>query len=988
MQSLSQGSGFIEQDRRTLRRRFSARFATLRQQHFPGCRAWVPWIVFALICSLAGVSDGQVILKRLREARTRLAENRMAENRGLQDDPLSLCPQIVRAEAWMGEPFGVGVVSFRLPPGQIDGVDPAMLLRTGAVQITDREGRILYPAESQPAAARFFRGVFGSADDPTAQIYSTWFIFRGDQPLQLQVVGCEGTTVELVPKVARENQYSRLLKQWWREYTRIANEQTEQGDYPDLVETYLTRMLEFRQGLEPVRQAEKTGDPLQETLNLLMDAESIRSDLVRRWFAGAVDTGLPNLPPPPPIPWTPIPGRNLPQQVPVEAMAMVVPEECFYLRFGTWDNQIWLKRLVAEHGGDLGRMIQMRGHAARIQSRFLDQLALESTQLDQLFGGTLIRDVAVIGLDTLFGSGPSVGVLLESSDSQALEKRIRARREKFDGRGVAEVQLATVEIEGLPVSFLSSADNRFRSFHVVQGDHHLFTNSRTLAARFIRAARGEGSLGKSEEFRYARTRMPLERNDTIFIYFPTGFFRQLLTPQHQIELLRRSQIVTEMQLSQLARSAAANEGYPDAPIEFLVGNGFLPKSFGQRPQGSTVRFDAAGWTDSVRGRHGFFLPAADMELTGVTEDETEWFRMKTAYFLQSVQQLEPLMIGLRRFADEDNTEQIVFDAELAPFGQSEYGWIDSMLGPPLRQYIVGANDDVVRLQVSMKRNRPDPAGEYYQMFAAIQDELAPDVDLQAGSWLDVWRVVKQVPGYIGSTPPAGMVDWLPRLGGRPDIDGYSHSRLLGLSRLQFGDFSVLAFDPARLERLRGELQMVPAERAAQVRLSVADLSGSEIGNWLNVIYYRRAWQTSVANARLLNTLIEQFGVEPANAMTFAEDLLDVRLVCALNGEYRMAGSATRPVWVSTAWPSFSAPEMPGTYDAPLLGWFRGLELELNRVDSHYEVHGVMRIQRSGDASVLPLPGADLLKGFGDLLPGLGFGGGNRNAPAPKEQERE
>lgn len=881
------------------------------------------------------------------------------------------CPLIVRAEAWLGQPFGVGMVSFRLPPAGSGDLDPGMLIRTGAVQVTDVEGRILYPAEGQAAAARFFRGVFGSADDPADQLITTWFIFRGDAPLQLQVLGCEGVSTQLVPRVSRDNQHQRQLKQWWREYQRIAGEQTEQGDYPDLIETYLTGMLGHRLGQDLPARRRRDGDPLQETLNLLLDAESIRSDLIRDWFAGSDVSGPVDQPVPQPVQWTPVVVDNLPADVPIEPIAMAAPADCFFLRFGTWDNQIWLKKLMAEHGGDLGRMVRLRGHQPRIQSRFLDQLALESTQIDEWFGGRLIRDVAVIGRDTLFGSGPAVGVLLESSDSAALEKRIAGRRSGFDGKGEAPVQLVQVEIAGEKVSFLSSPDNRFRSFHVVQGDFHLFTNSRTIAEAFIIATKGGPSLGRSDEYRFCRAGMPLQRDDTVFIYFPTGFFRNLLTPQHQIELRRRSEVVTAMQLLQLARGAAAGEGYREAGVDFLVGNGFLPAGFATRPQASTVRFSPESWDDSLRGRHGFFLPVSDMRMDSVTAEEAAWYAEKTRFFVESVQQLDPMVIGLRRFeGTEKDVERIVFDARIAPFGQKEYGWVDTMLGPPLQHYVVGSDRDIVRLQVSMKRNRPNAEGDIYQVFGAIQDDLAPDVDSRPQSWLDLWRTAKQIPGYIGSTPPAGLVDWLPRLGGEPDANGFSFSRLLGLWRLQFDSYSLLAFDPARLEPLRGQLRTVPAERAAQVRLSVADLSKSGLGNWVNVVNYRRAWQTSVANARLFNVLIEQFGVDPQHARDFAESLLDVRLVCALGGEYRLAGTEGRPAWISDAWPSFTAPEMPGGYRSPLLAWFRGLELEMNRVANHYELHGYLDIQREAGGG-LQLPGADLLKGFSDLLPGFG-----------------
>lgn len=901
--------------------------------------------------------------------------DRIADLARSQDPPQaasgSVCPSIVRAEAWLGTPLGVGMVSFRLPKDGTADLDPAMLIQTGAVQVGELAGRVLYPAVGQAPAARFFRGVFGPAEDPTDQLITTWFLFRGNEPLQLCVLGCEGITVPLVPRPARDNQHARMLNQWWREYQRLAAEQTDRGDYPDLIETYLTSMLAHRLGTGANRRNRSQGDPLQETLNLLMDAESIRSDLVRDWFAGSSETSVPNLPLPRPVEWTGVQVNGLPDDVAVEPIASVVPEDCFYLRFGTWDNQVWLKRLMNEHGGDLGRMVSLRGHRPRIESRFLNQLALESSQIDEWFGGRLIRDVAVIGRDTLFGSGPSVGVLLESSDPVALRRRIEGRRSAFKPEGTTSVQLATVEIEGEKVSFLSSPDNRYRSFHVVQGNFHLFTNSRAIASAFIQASRGGPSLGRSEEFRFARVGYPLDRNDTVFIYLPTGLFRNLLSPKHQIELLRRSEIVTEMQLLQLARSAASVEGYPEAPLEFLTGNGFLPPRFGQRPGGSTVQFDGEGWQDSLRGRLGFFLPVADMEEGPVTRREADWYAAKTRFFTESVRQLDPMLIAIRRFDGGENRERIVVDARIAPFGQKEFGWIDTMLGPPLKHYVVGPDNEVLRLQVSMRRSRPGPQGDTWQLFAAIQDAVAPGVEMTPESWLDLWRTAKQVPGYVGATPPAGLVDWMPRLGGMPDAEGFTFSRLLGLWRLQTGEFSALAFDPARLEPLKQNLRVVPAERAAQIRLSVADLSSTGVGNWLNVLNYRRAWQTSVANARLLNTLIGQFGVEPSLARDYAEELLDVRLVCAMGGEYRLAGTDDRPVWISTAWPSFRKPLMPEGYASPLLSWFRGMEVEINRVENHYELRGFADLQRTGQREGLALPGVELLKGFGDLLPGFG-----------------
>jgi hypothetical protein len=50
-----------------------------------------------------------------------------------------------------------------------------------------------------------------------------------------------------------------------------------------------------------------------------------------------------------------------------------------------------------------------------------------------------------------------------------------------------------------------------------------------------------------------------------------------------------------------------------------------------------------------------------------------------------------------------------------------------------------------------------------------------------------------------------------------------------------------------------------------------------------------------------------------------------------------------------------------------LKWFRGLELEVTKLETQLSVHGFIDIQR--DSSSAPLPGFDLFKGFQNLLPG-------------------
>jgi len=193
------------------------------------------------------------------------------------------------------------------------------------------------------------------------------------------------------------------------------------------------------------------------------------------------------------------------------------------------------------------------------------------------------------------------------------------------------------------------------------------------------------------------------------------------------------------------------------------------------------------------------------------------------------------------------------------------------------------------------------------------------------------QALREAPGYLGAWPSPGYTDWMPALGREPDPFGYTYSRLLKLWKLQWGQFSVMSFDQQRLESLKPHLKIADRERPAQIRLEVGDLVNSNLRNWANSVNYRRAWQTSVANVRLLNLLSQQFRVTPESARLIVERMLGVELVCSLGGEYRLAELPEgRKVWYSTAWPSFSRPEIPPGHTAPLLKWFRGLEIEVSK----------------------------------------------------------
>jgi hypothetical protein len=262
-------------------------------------------------------------------------------------------------EAMVGQPFGVGRVSIPLPEDAGQGVP-----REG-VTISERDGRVLYPVVTGGPLRRILGEILGTGGVPTPDSVTAWFLFTGDAPLELTVSASRAATVTVTPQAPRDRRaHSRMLSQWWREYNAVAREQTQQGDYPPLVQTYLTSMLSRRLGLEPPllsRMREKEPAEAIKMVELLMGFESLRLATMRRTSLGVEGPAeVADRPLPAAIQWTPLAAPDAAPDVAIEPIALRVPDGCFYIRFGSFENYLWYDRLQKDYG-DLQRMIVLRG---------------------------------------------------------------------------------------------------------------------------------------------------------------------------------------------------------------------------------------------------------------------------------------------------------------------------------------------------------------------------------------------------------------------------------------------------------------------------------------------------------------------------------------------------------------------------------------------------------------------------------------------------
>jgi hypothetical protein len=866
-----------------------------------------------------------------------------------------------------GEPFGVGRVV--VTPADAGGaIDPSLF------HIEEKDGRVYYPAVAveKPRIGGLIREILGA---PEARPLSAtvYFLFRGTEPLDVTIRTPRGLRVEFRPAAGGAEAGEKLLSAWWNAFHTNAEKSREASAYPPqamtFLESTLARRLSIRMDIPSDPQTAKGG--ISEALNLLLGVEQMRDVLMRRSLAGAdaLDEGQ-RVPLPAAIEW---PQREyvVAANVEVEPLATRVPRECLYVRFGNFANQTWFNRLRKEYGGDILEMLIARGVDNDLQDRLESQLAVTQEKTDELFGPTVVNDIGLIGFDTFTRDGSSMGVLVQAKNSLVYSTSMAARRRnalaREKGRGAT---LETVKIRDREVSFLSTPDNRLRSYHAADGDFHLVTNSRRLVERFFDCRDNGETLAATAEFQHARELAPLSPQETLFAYLSSHFFQNLASPAYQIETRRRLQSLADIDSLRLARRMAAREGRPLRDAEDLIAVKILPDGFGRRPDGSGLIETEDDAIDSMRGARGFFLPVADVEVKDVTVAEAQRYQQLQEFLVTKWREMDPISVSIKRFqGQEPNRERLVVDAQLHSFRDDKYGWLFSIVGPPNHQKLIFPEDDPIQVQAFVQGGLLDSTIRPHHLFVGVPNDVATGGELPK-DLLDWWRLIRATPGYLGAWPKSGFVDLLPLgLGGTPpDASGYSRLPL-GLWRREGDGFSVVSFYPEALTRVTPQLAVAESEDAAQVRVKIQDLNQSKLRDFARGWAYKRAAQVSQGNASLLNLLEQHYGVSSADALAESEKLVDGKLVCPLGGEYQVVKLRDGGHWWASTAQQPAGASPPQDFKAPILQWFRGLEASLIKSDDRLLIHGYLDIERQPgfDAGGIKLPSFDLL-GWGKKDP--------------------
>jgi hypothetical protein len=335
------------------------------------------------------------------------------------------------------------------------------------------------------------------------------------------------------------------------------------------------------------------------------------------------------------------------------------------------------------------------------------------------------------------------------------------------------------------------------------------------------------------------------------------------------------------------------------------------------------------------------LPIPDVEIDNITRTEVDQLSRVVDFHERLWPQMDPMLVGLRRTALDEQVERVQIDARMLPLNQEKYGNLLNMFGPPSTVRVVTPEDDIISVQAFVDGG--DLSIPSHHLFFGIRD-AAPRGDVSERRLLKSLQILRTAPAYLGAWPKPWLLE---RFGfhGTPTDDGMRRM-ILGLYRLDSPrDFSLLSFDRHILAEVEPLLRVEEVADAAQMRIHVGDIKNSRFGQWANDLDFQRAWETSTGNVHLMHVMTQQFKVPMSQAKDVAEQLLDASFSCPLGGEYQLLAEAGLERWASTAW--FSGKEQArSTYVSPLMSWLRGLDATMTIEDERVVARGLLDIQRS------------------------------------------
>lgn len=254
------------------------------------------------------------------------------------------------------------------------------------------------------------------------------------------------------------------------------------------------------------------------------------------------------------IDWTKLIGGKKPALDPLSKQIPADQHAVFFPNFAAFVRAI---DELKGNSAPILRLTEPRAEDARSVARYERQLGVPLTAAARLFGGQVVKSVALTGGDPYFRVGTDVAFLFET-DQPAVLKELLWTQMKLNAREAANVheqsgKQGVVEYQGL-----RSEDRRVSGYVAVLPGAVLLTSSPQQLQRASAVLEGtSGSLAALPEYTFFRDRYPLGAEDeSAFVFLSDATIRRWCGPHWRIAGSRRTRdvaVVAEMQAAYLEK---------------------------------------------------------------------------------------------------------------------------------------------------------------------------------------------------------------------------------------------------------------------------------------------------------------------------------------------------------------------------------------------------------------------------------------------------
>lgn len=207
-------------------------------------------------------------------------------------------------------------------------------------------------------------------------------------------------------------------------------------------------------------------------------------------------------------------------------LAELAPHDHFFVHVARPSTLLGFLEDGAEFISRFGGVMNSNNLQYDLTAKYLTRLGLDNKWLRMFLESGEVEEMALIFPDFFFIDGTDVTAISRLAHPQPVKLLLQLI-------GVAGLSQGNVVEHVL--------DNGNKVFWTLLDNLLVSSSSRVEMDRVIalQLAGGEGSLGKSDEFRYMLAQLPLEKETRIFAYISDPFIRHLVGPAIKIAQLRR-----------------------------------------------------------------------------------------------------------------------------------------------------------------------------------------------------------------------------------------------------------------------------------------------------------------------------------------------------------------------------------------------------------------------------------------------------------------